>query len=232
MVSPPDMLGVFAARWDRLAPRLPRSARDELAVLLGRLRAQEGEAGAAAREEVLGRAVRAVLDALPEDEAERLRHDTDPARYAGAQAQAQAQAQVAAGFDAADLCMLVIDGNPMVGPRLGPVRERLLGVPALSEAEVVRAGGDPARRDLIALSDARGRRRYPAFQFESGADPWDIVARINALLGSAEDPWGTADWWVSEHTWWGRPPSALLGTGHDAVLWTAGREAAGAGEED
>ncbi|MFE0582915.1 hypothetical protein [Streptomyces sp. NPDC058874] len=225
MVSSPDMLGVFAARWDRLAPRLPRPVRHELTALLGRLRAEE-DAGATERAEIVAHVVRAVLDALPEDEADQLRRDTDAARYAGAQAQA------AAGFDAADLCMLVIDGNPMVGPRLRPVRERLLDMPALSETELVRAGGDPTHRDLIALSDARGRRRYPAFQFESGAAPWDIVARINALLGAAEDPWGTADWWASEHTWWGEPPSALLGTGRDVALWAAGREASGAGEGD
>ncbi|MEV3870656.1 hypothetical protein [Streptomyces sp. NPDC049906] len=215
-----DLLGSFAARWQLLAHRLPPSVRRELGVLLAGLRTE-----GAAREELAERAVRLVLAALPEEEAARLRPDPDPSRLSGP------PDAVAAGFDALDLCMLVVDGNPMVGPLLGPVRERLLSAPSLSAQQVAAGGADPAHGRLIALSDARGRRRYPAFQFTAGGAPRELVVRVNGLLGAAEDPWGSADWWLSDHPWWGEPPAALLGTGREAALWAAAAAAGGA-EED
>ncbi|MEU9777070.1 hypothetical protein [Streptomyces sp. NPDC047968] len=219
-----EALGVLASRWEPLARRLPPSAHRELAALLARIR--EETPGGPDAEELAERAVAAVLGALPEDEALGLRKETGPSRLAGS------PGREAGGFDAGDLCMLVIDGNPMVGPVLGPVRERLLGAPALSEDEAARGGARPADRALLVLTDPRGQRRYPAFQFDPRGRPWEVVLRVNSLLGSAEDPWGTADWWLSEHVWWGRPPSELPGTGQDAALWAAGLDAAGLGEGD
>ncbi|MEV0170075.1 hypothetical protein AB0I00_02950 [Streptomyces sp. NPDC050803] len=212
-MNPFIVLAAFAADFGRLSRLLGPGARQALDGPLAELRAAGAD-----RDAVAERAARAVLDALPAEEAARLRQDGDPGRFAGAPASALYE-----GFAAADLCMLVLDGNPMVGPVLGPVRERLLAQPALEWWP----DADPR---LIALSGEDGRRRLPLFQFEAGTMPWRIVPEVNAVLRADADPWGAADWWLSATTWWAGTPAALLGRGRDEELLGAARYLAADGE--
>jgi hypothetical protein len=200
------VLAAFAADWSRLSRLLDPGARQALRERLAELRAAGGD-----REPAADRAARTVLDALPADEAARLRQDGSPGRFAGAPSAALHE-----GYGTADLCMLVLDGNPMVGPLLGPIRERLLQEPASPWAEDT----DPR---LIVLSGADGRRRLPLFQFEAGAMPWKVVLEVNSVLRADTDPWGAADWWLSRSAWWDGPPAGLLGRGRDAELLGAAR---------
>lgn len=215
-VNPFMVLAAAAADWDRLSRLFEPGTRRTLSERLSRLRAEEGAPDPAAA----GLAARTLLDALPADESARLQQHRDTGRFTG-----QPQPQLYEGYTAADLCMLVLDGNPMVGPVLGPVRERLLRQPSTPWTE----GADPR---LIALSGTDGRRRLPLFQFEAGTMPWRIVLEVNSVLRAGTDPWGAADWWLSPTTWWDGTPAALLGRGRDAELLGAARELADpAGEE-
>ncbi|MDT3396578.1 hypothetical protein RKE29_07970, partial [Streptomyces sp. B1866] len=169
---------------------------------------------------------------LPAAEADRLRARAgtgpDAARYARPAAPPPAlTTALHDGYSPADLCLLVLDGNPMVGPVLGRVRQRLLAAPALTRAQVPDGPGFPAVRGLIALSDDGGGLRYPAFQFEAGGMPWPAVVAVNGLLRADADPWGAADWWLSDHAWWGGPPAGLLGHARDAELYAAARALTG-----
>ncbi|GHF48854.1 hypothetical protein GCM10010218_32930 [Streptomyces mashuensis] len=193
------LLASFAADWPRLSAVLDPAAQRELHDVLAAWRA----AGSGTR--LAERAVRVVLEALPAPEG---------ARFTGPAATVPYD-----GYGALDLCLLVVDGNPMVGPLLGPVRRRLLAAPMRDDAP-----GARGRRGLIVLRDERGQRAVPAFQFGGGGAPWPVVTEVNALLGADDDPWGTADWWLSPHTWWGCPPAALLGQGRDAELVAAARD--------
>ncbi|MFF8815439.1 hypothetical protein [Streptomyces pactum] len=232
-------LGSVAARWGDLSPALPPEAREELSALLSAFRAAEPRGTEQA--ELAARATAAVLRALPPDAAERLRRDTgvvsgEPAG-AGTRWAPSPSAALSGGYSALDLCLLVVDRNPMVGPRLGPVRRRLLAAPALSAAEVADGGGGAraagaggavrgAPRGLIALTNDAGRTVFPAFQFAAGATPWPVVREVNTVLEAGADPWGAADWWLSPHTWWGVPPAGLPGQGRDAELLAAARSLA------
>ncbi|MFF8383833.1 hypothetical protein [Streptomyces kanasensis] len=128
-----------------------------------------------------------------------------------------------AGFRAVDLAALVLDGTRMVGPVLGPVRDRLLAVPALSEDAVRERGGDPYGPGLVRLRGAGGAVRLPRFQFAGDALPWPVVLEVNRLLDADDDPWAAADWWLSRNAWLAAPPAALLGTGRDGTLVDAAR---------
>ncbi|MFF2727363.1 hypothetical protein ACFVS9_05595 [Streptomyces sp. NPDC058008] len=224
-MNPFIALAAFAADWNRLSGMLDAEAHRALGRSLAALRetaspeaaSREADADRAA---AAGRAARSVLDALPAHEAGRLRRDGDGGRFTGAPPDTPY-----AGFTAADLCMLVLDGNPMVGPVLGAVRERLLGAPASAWVE----GTDPR---LIALSGEDGRRRVPGFQFEAGGMPWRVVLEVNTLLRADADPWGVADWWLSPTTWWRGTPSSLLGRGRDGELLGAARALTAAGGEE
>ncbi|MFF7450285.1 MULTISPECIES: hypothetical protein [unclassified Streptomyces] len=201
-MNPFLVLAGFAADYGRLSRLLDPDARRTLGDRLAELRAAGAD-----QEPVAERAARTLLDALPAPEAARLRQDGDPGRFAGG---APASVQVE-GFAAGDLCLLVLDRNPMVGPLLGPVRERLLAQPMSDwwpEA-------DPR---LIVLSGEDGVGRLPRFQFEAGTMPWRIVPEVNTLLRADTDPWGAADWWLSRTTWWDGTPADLLGRGRDAEL--------------
>ncbi|WP_329049322.1 hypothetical protein OG873_07755 [Streptomyces violaceus] len=215
-VNPSTVLAAAAADWQRLSGLLEPGARRTLSERLSRLRAG---ADASDPPAVLA-AAQTLLDALPPDESARLQQHGGTGRFTH-----QPQSEPYEGYAAADLCMLVLDGNPMVGPVLGPVRERLLSAPSTPWSE----GADPR---LIALSGTDGRRRLPLFQFEAGAMPWRIVLEVNSVLRAATDPWGAADWWLSRTTWWDGTCAALLGRGRDAELLGAARELAGPeGEE-
>ncbi|WP_234334762.1 hypothetical protein [Streptomyces sp. NRRL S-118] len=217
--NPFVMLAAFAADWPRLSRLLDPEARSALSGLLAELRAAgTGDADRAVR------AVRTVLEALPDDEAARLRRHGDGGRFTGT----ASPAALYQGWSAADLCLLVVDGNPMVGPVLGPVRDRLLSAPALPWT-----GAGAADPRLIVLSAPDGGRRLPAFQFEAGTMPWAVVLEVNTVLRAGADPWGAADWWLSAHTWWnGTPPAGLLGRGRDDELLAAARALAGTEDPD
>ncbi|MCX5359755.1 hypothetical protein OG864_13700 [Streptomyces sp. NBC_00124] len=216
-VNPFMVLAAFAADFGRLSPLLDPGVRRALGDRLAELRAAGPD-----QEPAADRAARTLLDALPAEEAARLRQDGGgQGRFVDASDSAQYE-----GFAAADLCMLVLDGNPMIGPVLGPVRERLLAQPASQWWR----DADPR---LIALSGEDGRRRLPLFQFEAGTMPWRIVLEVNTVLRADIDPWGAADWWLSRTTWWDGTPAGLLGRDRDAELLGAAQALAavdGAGE--
>ncbi|MEV5320835.1 hypothetical protein AB0K92_24845 [Streptomyces sp. NPDC052687] len=214
------LLGAVAADWTRLSRLLDPAARRELGDALAELRAATAEGGAdAGRRSAADRAARTVLDGLPPEEADRLHRDGAAQRFTGPPATAVHQ-----GYGALDLTLLVLDGNPMVGPLLGPVRRRLLAQPSLPWTE----RADPR---LIVLTADDGERRLPLFQFEAADMPWRIVLDVNSLLRAGTDPWGVADWWLSPTTWWADTPADLLGCGRDEELRGAARElAAVAGE--
>lgn len=207
--NPLAMLGAVAADWPRLSLLMAPAALDTLGERLERLRAGGGTGapGGGAVEE----AARAVLDALPDEEATLLRRGADDAgRFTGT------GAATVSGYGVQDLCMLVLDRNPMVGPVLGPVRDRLLAAPALPVE-------GPADRRLIVLTGVDGARRAPAFQYEAGSMPWPVVLEVNAVIGAERDPWGAADWWLSANAWTGTTPAGLLGRARDPELLGAAR---------
>ncbi|TXS52608.1 hypothetical protein EAO77_20385 [Streptomyces sp. t39] len=209
-MNPQVMLGAVAADWPRLSLLLGPAALDRLGARLERLRTADGTGPTVAR--AAEDAVRTVLDALPDDEASLLRRG---AEGTGRYAESGATATVS-GYGVQDLCMLVLDGNPMVGPVLGPVRDRLLAEPALP----VEGAADPR---LIVLTGVDGVRRAPAFQYEAGSMPWPVVLDVNALIGADRDPWGAADWWLSANAWTGTTPAGLLGRARDPELLGAAR---------
>ncbi|MFD8012220.1 hypothetical protein [Streptomyces sp. NPDC058955] len=215
-------LAAAAADWDRLAPLLPPPARSELRDRLAELRAA-ADAPATA-ESAAADAVRVLLGALPDPESARLRRhgapDADGARFT-AHGGTPPSARVH-GYAALDLCLLVVDGNPMVGPLLGPVRDRLLAAPA-QPADPGAGSRSALHPGLIVLTRPDGGRQVPAFQYASGVRPWAVVLEVNALLGAATDPWGAADWWLSANAWTGGAPAALLGRGRDPELTGAAR---------
>lgn len=202
-------LAAAAARWDRLSERLRPEIRNRLVELLAVARAPErGEAARLAAD----RAASLLRERLPDEFGE------------GASARRVAVHDAAGGpptvqgFAAEDLAVLLIDGHRMVGPVLGPVRERLLAEPALDPDTVERRGGSPYSPDLIRLRGPGGRLRLPSFQFSEDALPWLTVLEVNALLNADHDPWGVADWWLSDNAWLGTCPARLLGSGRDRQL--------------
>ncbi|MEV5548589.1 hypothetical protein AB0L35_21100 [Streptomyces sp. NPDC052309] len=135
-------LAALAARWDEFSGLLPPGTRRELRGLLDAFRTAEPRGVEQAR--IAARATEAVLAALPPDAAQRLRRDTgvtagEPTGD-GTRLAPSPSAALSGGYSALDLCLLVVDRNPMVGPRLGPVRRRLLAAPALSATEVADSG--------------------------------------------------------------------------------------------
>ncbi|MFF9123950.1 hypothetical protein ACF09J_11700 [Streptomyces sp. NPDC014889] len=212
-VGPGDpyvVLAAAAAGWDRVAGRLGEDTRARLAALLAVVRDPEREAPvrAAAADEAAG----LLRERLPEEfgTAAQARLVTVPAAPGGR--------PTVQGFAPEDLAVLLIDGHRMVGPVLGPVRERLLAEPALDAGTVLRHGGDPHAPDLIRLPGPGGRLRLPSFQFAEDTLPWLVVLEVNALLAADRDPWGAADWWLSANSWLGTSPARLLGTARDRQL--------------
>ncbi|MCF3118913.1 hypothetical protein IPZ68_04195 [Streptomyces arenae] len=210
-MNPYAVLAAAAALWDRIADRLDQPLRDRLAALLGVVRGRGDEA---ARRDAADRAAGLLRERLPDEfgagGGARLTPDTLP--------DAGAEDLSYQGFRVEDLAVLLIDGHRMVGPVLGPVRERLLAAPALDADTVLRHGGNPFAPELIRLPGAGGLPRLPRFQFSEDAMPWLIVLEVNTLLTADRDPWGAADWWLSANAWLGTPPANLLGTGRDRQL--------------
>ncbi|MFF0203717.1 hypothetical protein [Streptomyces sp. NPDC005017] len=217
-MDPLRVLAAVAASWERLGPHLrdlPAEAGARLAQALEELRAAEGRPDAL--RDAADTAARLVLGALPPRERGGL--DTgDGGRYTDGTGHPAVH-----GFTAADLAVLLIDGSRMVGPVLGPVRARLLAQPTLRDAELRVRGGDPAAGGLIRLAGPGGHALLPSFQFRADALPWQVVLEVNALLDSERDPWGAADWWLSDNTWLRTAPAALLGAARDGELVGAAR---------
>ncbi len=90
-----------------------------------------------------------------------------------------------------------------------------------SEDEVVEAGRvrldirdiDTWRADsmLLALPTGDGYL-YPQFQFDQDGSLYEVVQRVNQHLRAADDPWGVASWWFSEHVRLGGRPADLMRT--------------------
>ncbi|MFJ5776137.1 hypothetical protein [Streptomyces sp. NPDC093094] len=230
------VLAAAAAGYDGLESRLTARDLARLASLLAVLRA----AGTTdeARRDAAGRAAALLRPVLEPDAAAAL----GAARFTGTGTDPGFL-----GFRPEDLAVLVLDGHRMVGPILGPVRDRLLAVPARetgprprppSDQDVpgpsardtgtdARAGADPEADaetvDLIGLPVGGGRLRLPAFQFAADGRPRPVVLTVNRLLDARRDPWGVADWWLSPNAWLAEAPHLLLGTPREAEVIEAAR---------
>ncbi|MBO3750620.1 hypothetical protein J5X84_31470 [Streptosporangiaceae bacterium NEAU-GS5] len=134
------------------------------------------------------------------------------------------------GADSAEELLRRLEAEP-AGPDAPPrpeevmsaVIRRLLGVPALSVADLEDFGVDPDAPGLIRLTRLDGAYRWPDFQFGPDRRPLAVVVRINEFLEAHEDPWGAADWWLGGNTWLGAAPAALLGKIPDDTLVAAAR---------
>ncbi|MEI5103899.1 hypothetical protein RB200_42270 [Streptomyces sp. PmtG] len=215
-MNPYLVLAVAAAEWDRVAARLDGAPRERLAALLADVR-REGA------DETLRRAAAEDAAGLLR---ERLPEEFGGAGPAGEQGRLVLSVPDAGsdphpvhhGYVAEDLAVLLVDGHRMVGPVLGPVRDRLLAAPAWDAAAVRRRGGRPDAPGLIRLPGVGGRARLPRFQFAGDARPLPVVVEVNTVLEADRDPWGAADWWLSGNAWLGDRPASLLGTGGEARL--------------
>ncbi|MFI2505682.1 hypothetical protein [Streptomyces sp. NPDC018972] len=212
-MNPYAVLAAAAADWHRLADLVTGPTRERLAALLTVVRRRQ--AGEPDRRDAAEEAAGLLRRALPEEfgTAQEARLATGTVLGTGGGTDTSYL-----GFRADDLAVLLLDGHRMVGPVLGPVRDRLLAEPALDPATVLRDGGDPYAHDLIRLSGPGGSARLPRFQFSEGCLPWPAVLEVNAILDAARDPWAAADWWLSGNAWLGTAPAALLGTGRERLL--------------
>ncbi|MFJ9027692.1 hypothetical protein ACIRQP_04065 [Streptomyces sp. NPDC102274] len=257
-MNPYRVLAAVAADWGRLGPYLRgglegtegtagagdvTSAPNGLSSALRSLRSLRSmERHAPGRTAAADETARFVLALLPPAEAERLVAG-HPGRLAGTLEEETLEhgppgggtpsEETYAGFTAADLAFLLLDDNPMVGPLLGPVRERLLSYPMLDDwaAEahartpgLIRLCGESGALDVDRIpsdripsdripSDGIPSDRIPSFQFSDVATPWPVVVTVNGLLDAARDPWGAADWWLSANGYLGVAPAELLGSG-------------------
>ncbi|MFJ9210961.1 hypothetical protein [Streptomyces sp. NPDC102264] len=242
-MNPYRVLAAVAADWGRLGPYLRSSTGDApdttgagdaagapagLSSVLRSLRSLRSmERHAPGRAAAADETARSVLALLPSAEAERLVAGR-PGRLAGTLESGTLESGVMgdgvledgtpasetyAGFTTADLALLLLDDNPMVGPLLGPVRERLLSYPMLDDWAAEAHARTPGLIRLRGESGARGVDRIPSFQFGDAATPWPVVVTVNGLLDAARDPWGAADWWLSPNGYLGVAPAELLGGG-------------------
>ncbi|NUR42860.1 MAG: hypothetical protein HOV73_22510, partial [Streptomyces sp.] len=228
MSAPDDpyvVLAAAAARWDRVSGRLGTAERERLTGLVAVVRDRTRD------ERLRYAAARQAADLLAGWLPDEFGADTGArftgtpgtphtgARFTGTPGTPQISGRpTVQGFDAEDLAVLLIDGHRMVGPVLGPVRERLLAEPALDAETLLRRGGAPFAPELIRLPGIGGRLRLPRFQFSEDTLPWLVVLEVNAFLAADRDPWGAADWWLSANAWLGTTPVSLLGTEHDRQL--------------
>ncbi|MFJ3666075.1 hypothetical protein ACIPSE_06445 [Streptomyces sp. NPDC090106] len=206
--DPYVVLAAAAARWDRIAGRLEPDARADLAGLLAVVRDVDRH-DRRLRRAAAARAAQLLGELLPDEFGD---------RTGGRLVAASGARPTVEGFAPEDLAVLLIDGHRMVGPVLGPVRERLLAEPALDAEDLLQRGGSPFAPELIRLPGVGGRLRLPRFQFSEDTLPWLVVLEVNALLAADRDPWGAADWWLSANAWLGASPVSLLGTGRDRQL--------------
>lgn len=96
--------------------------------------------------------------------------------------------------------------EPMLRPGAAAVA---LGARVSNREKVRRLRG---RSLLLGLPHGNGFL-YPAFQFDSlRRSIFSEVQAVNERLSSAEDPWGVASWWMSQHSRLGCRPVDLVGT--------------------
>lgn len=96
--------------------------------------------------------------------------------------------------------------EPMLKPAAAAVA---LGAKAANREKVRRLR---LRSALLGLPHGNGFL-YPAFQFDTRrCDIFPEVRAVNHRLGSDEDPWGVASWWVSQHSRLRARPVDLVGT--------------------
>ncbi|GAA3199214.1 hypothetical protein [Actinocorallia longicatena] len=93
----------------------------------------------------------------------------------------------------------------------------------LDAADLAAAGLPPDPPGLIRLDPETGPSRWPAFQFGPDGLPRPVVQEINTLLGSDEDPFAVAEWWLGRNGWLGGVPADLLGAIPDDRLLAAAR---------
>ncbi|MFD3521808.1 hypothetical protein [Streptomyces sp. NPDC058653] len=119
------------------------------------------------------------------------------------------------------------DAAPDAAAVIAAVERRLLDAPALSATEVrARYHGSAPPPELIRIADPALdldpglAYRYPEFQFRPGGGaPYEVVLEVNRVLLADADPWGAADWWLTDNAWLGgRRPAALLGERPDSEL--------------
>ena len=103
-------------------------------------------------------------------------------------------------------------------------RHQVLEEPMFSEDEVL-----AACHGHMDMADIRSRRAdsmllalptdsgflYPRFQFDRSGFAYEMVQRVNQHLRAADDPWGVASWWFSEHVRLGGRPADLMQTAAD-----------------
>lgn len=201
------VLAAAAAHFERIGDRLDAddSLRYRLLTLLRALRTDAVEGDADRHQRTADEAAVLLLPLLPPGVVD----DASGARFAPGTDPDRPTYQ---GFHATDLAVLLLDGHGMAGPVLGQVRDRLLAANALPTTA---GDGYP---DVIRLRDTSGRPRLPAFQFTEDGSPVPVVLDVNRILDARHDPWGAADWWLSENAWLGTTPAALLGTDRQSVL--------------
>jgi hypothetical protein len=112
---------------------------------------------------------------------------------------------------------------PKAGREGQEIHHRLLSAPCYTEDQVRQLGVRPDRDDLISLPVTDGESRLPVFQFGDDGQPIPIVTEVNRLLDAADDPWGVADWWLSENVWLRGVPAELRGRVADVYLLQAAR---------
>jgi len=94
---------------------------------------------------------------------------------------------------------------------------------ALDEAAAVLQvpAPDVVRQGAVVLSSG-GEELVPAFQIDHlGQRIWPVVARINAIIDAARDPWAAASWWLSPSGWLDpgvAPADLVTETGADDLL--------------
>lgn len=219
-MNPYAVLAAAAAQGGRIVALLAPGPRQRLAALLDRVR-RDGR-----REPSPEQRYAAALDAvdLLAEELPELFGGEQQARFTlTASPGAGAEDATHHGFGAEDLAVLLIDGHRMVGPLLGPVRERLLAAPALDVGAVLLGGGDPYAPGLIRLGGRGGVVRLPAFQFTADHRPRPVVLDVNGILAADRDPWGAADWWLSTDARLDARPETLVGTVRERQLLDAAR---------
>lgn len=215
-MNPYAVLAAAAEQWERIAGPLGPAPRERLAALLARARHDDrGRHTGRQRHTAALAAVELLAERFPElfgsEQQARLTLTAPPPGAA-------VESVPHLGFTAEDLAVLLLDGHRMVGPLLGPVRERLLAAPALDMDTVLLGGTDPFVPELIRLRGRGGAVRLPSLQFTAAHRPRPIVLAVNAILEADRDPWGAADWWLSVDARLDARPETLIGTAGEQQL--------------
>jgi hypothetical protein len=118
-------------------------------------------------------------------------------------------------------------GRP--GPGTNEIRRavaaELLSAESYTEPQVRERGVDPGDLDVIRLDREDGTPQWPAFQFGADGTPPPVVRTINRILAAHDDPYGAADWWLSENAWLRIVPAHAIGRVPDDRLIAAARAA-------